>query len=477
MQRVAFEQTAGIISPADLSESGNADAFIATYGKDLLFTGETLQRGTWYYWDGVRYTPSWEKVRELAKGYGLQLLDLAQKQLREAAASNMDTKPFQLLERFALQTRSNKGITNMLQLAASKVFIREQAFDADPWILNTPGGMVDLKTGNLLAHDRAQHCRCITAADPSKAAEETRSGDASKWFAFINLITAGDTELAHYLQVVMGSALIGKPLFEGFFIAYGEGGHGKSTFFNAIAKVLGRDYSGTIDPEVFTVGYKRDRLNGIMPLVGKRLVVAQETDELTHLSSATTKRAASTDAMPGKSLYHDPGTFDPSHTLFMCTNHLPVVSSTDNGTWRRLRILPFEVAMPGGKEGIADYAAVLADEAGASILQWCIDGAVDFVQHGCRLPDCSAVEIASREWRNMSDVVAQFAAEQLEITGMENDKISASLMHANHVKWCHDNGKIAASWTTLFERLENLGICRQMTGRTIVFSGVKFTQK
>ncbi len=467
---------AGFIPPKENTDVGNSDAFIANYGKDLRYTGGQRD-GRWYAWDGKHYAESWAAVQELAKAYGLQLLELAQAQVRAAVANGEEPKRYQQLEKFALATRGVYGIRSIMQLAASKVHTAEREFDHNPWLLNTPGGMVDLKTGNLLPHDRAECCRNITAADPTTAAAERASGAASKWLEFVDLVTAGDVELANYLQCVIGSALIGKPLVEGFYIAYGEGGNGKSTFFNAITRVLGRGYAGSIDPEVLTVGYKRDRQNGLTALVGKRLVIAPESEEQARLSSATTKRVASTDAMTVKHLYADPETVDPSHSLFMFTNHLPVVSSRDNGTWRRLRVVPFEVPMPKGPENVPDYAAVLAAECPGTVLQWCIDGAVQFVANGCRIPDCTAVELATRAWKDSNDIVAMFLADAVEDTGNDGDFVPAVQMHKAFCAWCHDRGRIGLTRAELGERLEALGYTIQINKRVIQYRGVRLLER
>lgn len=73
--------------------------------------------------------------------------------------------------------------------------------------------------------------------------------------------------------------------------------------------------------------------------------------------------------------YKDPFKFEPSHTLVLYTNHLPrVVPINDDGTWRRLIVIPFNARIEG-KSDIKNYADYLVMNAGPSIMNWIIEGA------------------------------------------------------------------------------------------------------
>ncbi len=179
-------------------------------------------------------------------------------------------------------------------------------------------------------------CSKITACEPSTKGQD-------RWNRFLDTITGGDEDLKHYLQLSTGSFAIGKIYHEGIQIAIGGGRNGKSTYYNAIASVLG-DYAGSIDVNVLTT----DRMNkgaAKATLRGKRLVTCGELEETQRLSTQTLKQLASTDMLTIEEKYRQPESIRPTHHLVMFSNHLPRVGSTDDGTWRRIQLVPFNVVI------------------------------------------------------------------------------------------------------------------------------------
>ena len=140
--------------------------------------------------------------------------------------------------------------------------------------------------------------------------------------------------------MVAGMALIGAVYQEGILIAYGGGRNGKSTFFNSLGEVLG-DYSGSMDIRTLTT----EKANRGATLRGKRLVITGELEEHRRLSVSVLKQLGSTDKLNIEEKYRQPESVRQSHTLVLLTNHWPRVGSTDNGTWRRLTVVPFQAVV------------------------------------------------------------------------------------------------------------------------------------
>jgi putative DNA primase/helicase len=457
----------------DFSDVGNANAFIRINKDDLLYTAS---RG-WHVWTGTRY----QQGDHLAMGRAIDYTDImlqeALKEYRDATTAGDENaaKSAQAYLKYAKASRRVRNIKSMLEAAQVHYHAEASRLDSDPFILNTPWGMVDLHTGHYLAHDRAERCTLSTPDHkyPSVEAEE-EAGGAQLWRDFLILVTNGDIEYMNYLQVVIGSSLIGKPLVEGLYIVYGNGRNGKSTFFKALQLALGDDYTGNINADVFTAGYNRDRENAMTPLIGKRLVCCGELEEGTTLSTSTTKRIASTDDLVVRRLYADRETVKPTHHVFLFTNHLPKVNTTDHGTWRRIHILPFDATMPEGDKDIPDYGSYLAEEAGETILQWCIDGAVKFVQAGCHLPPCTAVNMASTSYQADEDTTAQFLADRIEITGNPNDKIPSKDLFNAINNYAADNNKRGKTFSVLNKELENHGLNFVAESRRVNWIGIKW---
>lgn len=183
----------------------------------------------------------------------------------------------------ALRSRGVARIGGMLELSKHDLVVPADKLDADPFLLNTPDGIVDLRTGEMKAHDIDSPylwCTKMTSVAPGQQGGEM-------WMDFLNTITCGDASLAGFLQLVAGMASIGKVFHEGIIIANGSGRNGKSTFFNALGAVLG-DYTGHMNIETLTTD-RQNRGPELATLRGKRLVIAGELEEGRRLSNATVK--------------------------------------------------------------------------------------------------------------------------------------------------------------------------------------------
>ena len=300
--------------------------------------------------------------------------------------------------------------------------------DANPFDLNTPAGIVDLTSGRLRPHERAAYCSQITQTGPDNRGMEM-------WSDFLDTITCGDGSIRGFLQLVAGMSLIGAVFQEGIIIAYGGGRNGKSTYFNALGAVLG-DYTGSIDIKVITT----DRANkgaSLATLRGRRLVITGELEEHQRLSVATLKQLASTDRLVIEEKFKQPETVKQTHTLVLFTNHLPRVGSTDNGTWRRLIVVPFNATIPAGT-GIQNYADVLAKEAGGAILTWAIEGAVNFVRNGFRLDIPEVVEEATEAYRARENWLDSFINERC--IREPNARVGAADLYREYREWAESTG-------------------------------------
>src|SRR5262249_53410195 len=125
---------------------------------------------------------------------------------------------------------SAKVVASIEKLARSdrRHAVRGEDWDRDLWLLNTPGGAVDLRNGELLPHDRARLMTKITNAAPS------RSADCPLWFAFLDRATGGNRELQAFLQRMVGYVLTGAIKDHAIFFIWGTGGNGKSVFLNLL---------------------------------------------------------------------------------------------------------------------------------------------------------------------------------------------------------------------------------------------------
>lgn len=364
----------------------------------------------------------------------------------------------------AKRTRQASRLVAMVELAKHDMVVPAARLDADPFLLNTPAGEVDLRTGELKEHggDSPWHyCTRITRSAPGHTMEGT-----SLWYGFLETVTCGDVALARFLQMAAGMALVGQVYCEGILLACGSGRNGKSTLFNALAAVLG-DYAGSLDVQVLT-GERQNRGAALATLRGKRLVLASELEQGQRLSASVLKQIASTDRLVVEEKYKSPETVEQTHTLVLFTNHLPRVGSSDLGTWRRLTVVPFQAEI---SQGIPNYAQTLVEKAGGDILSWAIEGARQFLEGGCVLNPPEAVVRATREYRAREDWLGRFLAEGY--TPPPDGRAGARELYQRYRDWAQGNGEFVRCERSFAEEMKGKGFEKDKYGGKMVYRNLQ----
>lgn len=350
---------------------------------------------------------------------------------------------------YVIKRRFSHYITATLKEARPMVEIDSAMLDSNPFLLNTPSGVYDLTVGidSVREHRPEDLMTKITAKSPSLKGKDL-------WLKSVNTIFGGNKELIDYVQQMCGMALFGKVYVEACIIAYGEGGNGKSTFFNSISTVIG-DYYGSIASDVLTTSIKRDKQADLAELRGRRLVIAAETKVGDRLDESTIKRMCSTDKINACKKYKDPFDFTPSHTLVIYTNNLPKVATVDDGTWRRIIVIPFNHKFTG-KEDIKNYSEVLVEEAGEYILYWLIEGAKKAYDNHFHIVNPKEVEDAINGYREKSDSIAIFIEERCD-TSDKDALCPSGELYTQYRNYCYQNGESARSTTDFYDAIERLG--------------------
>ena len=281
-----------------------------------------------------------------------------------------------------------------------------------------------------------------------------------KWFKLKRY--AGDEEIYAELK------LLG-PGVEALIIAYGDGRNGKSTFWNAISRVLGL-YSGNISADTLTVGCRRNIKPEMAEVKGKRLLIAAEMQEGARLNDSTVKQLCSTDDVFAEKKYKDPFSFKPCHTLVLYTNHLPRVSASDDGIWRRLIVIPFNAKIEG-KADIKNYGEYLYENAGESILAWIIEGAKKVIALDYQIPVPDCVTKAINEYRSQNDWFGHFLDEKCDVD--ESFKESSSALYQAYRNYSLDCNEYVRSTADFYFALEKAGFERLTLNRKRYFKGLK----
>lgn len=389
-------------------------------------------------------------------------------QLREAKAriakaeGDGELKAAQELLKTVLGRRNDKKLSAGLSQAIPMLKIKTEDLDKDPFLLNTPSGTIDLRTGTLKPHDPNDYLMKMTGCSPSEEGAE-------EFDRFLTEITSYDNELKSYLQMVSGMCLIGEVFRETLMIAYGTGGNGKSTFFNLLSYVMG-SYAGTLPAELF-VGNQNNKGAELAELKGKRFVIAAELQEGARLDTGTVKNLCSTDPIHAARKYKDPFEFIPSHHCVLYTNNLPRVVATDTGTWDRLTVIPFTGRFRNTQKEIPNYAAVLYEKVGGACLQWMIAGAKMFIDSGYKLTPPKCVSDAIADYADANDWISDFVSNYCEMKIDYTER--ASDMYTAYQQYCYSIGERPRTRAVLTSALERVGIVHFKNNRGKFYSGAR----
>ena len=385
-----------------------------------------------------------------------------------AAFSEAQRRSFEKYERaetyrkYAIKRRDTKYISAALKEARPMIQIEQRVLDADEFLLNLPSGTCDLRTGAVREHNAQDYITKQTAVDPS--------GDGMDvWEDALQTFFQGDTDLIRYVQEIVGLAAIGKVYIEALVIAYGEGRNGKSTFWNTIARVLGT-YSGNMSADTLTVGCKRNVKPELAEAKGKRMIIAAELEEGMRLNTSNVKQLCSTDEIYAEKKYKAPFSYVPTHTLVLYTNHLPRVGAIDQGTWRRLIVIPFNAKIEG-KADIKNYADFLFKMAGGAVLQWIIEGAKRVIASDYKIAQPRVVQDAIQKYKENNDWLSHFLEDCCEIDPSYEAK--SGEVYNTYRSYCNQMGEYARSTTDFYTAIEAADFTRHKTKKGMLIRGFR----
>lgn len=373
----------------------------------------------WVAWDGHKW----------AKDKANRHLSLVRKVCAQASAEALARIEGAKGERIAQRVASYNVIANVAKLAAVEpaMQVTVEQLDADIYHLNTKSGMVDLKTGALLPHDRSRMATKCTAV------EVDFSKPAPQWQAFLNEACNGDAELIGYLQRLAGYSATGSTKEHVLAFAHGSGGNGKGTFLGAIGNVLG-DYATVASADVFLASNNQRHPTELASLMGARLVHAQEIDPSRKWDEAKVKSLTGGDKISARFMRQDLFEFSPQFTLIIAGNTKPEITNVDDAMRRRMHLIPFETK-PAKKD--VDLPDKLKEEYPA-ILAWVIEGARMWLERGLDAP--KVVVDATEEYLAGEDALARWVAERC-VYGPDNEMATGDAFD-DFRTWCKDNNEV-----------------------------------
>lgn len=362
----------GAKAEAPVTEDSLAILLAREHGKNIRWCP---QHGRWYIWNDRRWIPDetgqvFEMARNICRSFSIQTGK--DKWGKHATVSSV--------ERF--------GRTQ------PELVAQDSEWDANPNILGTPDGAVDLVTGKVIPAKRGLMATKAAAVSPSD--EEPKL-----WLRFLHEACGGDDDLVCYLQRVCGYALTGDTSEQCLFFCFGPGKNGKSVFINTVGGILG-DYAKTAAMDMLNASAESKHSTDLAMLRGARLVTASETDEGQSWSERRIKELTGRDKITARFMRQDNFTYRPEFKLLIVGNHKPVLTAVDDALRRRFNIVPFLTKPTSPNLRLEDD--LRAEWPG--ILRWMIDGCLNWRSEGLDRPE--AVERETAEYFDDQDLLAQW---------------------------------------------------------------------
>jgi putative DNA primase/helicase len=344
------------------SDSDLARGFVAANVECLRYLHAT---GQWFFWDDSRWRPE----------PTLKVLDLAQVYCEGVAATFRAKK---------LADRRTIDAVVHLARADRRIATEIGQWDANPWLLCCPDGTIDLRTGELLEARREDLLTVQTRVTPG--------GTCKIWRKTVLEIFGGDKDLVHFVQRWFGLCLTGEMKEHKFVFAHGGGGNGKTLLVGTVAWAMG-DYADMAPMETFMSSRGSRHPTELAALMGRRLIVASETQDGQHWATIRIKQIVGGDPISARYMRRDFFTFQPACKLTIFGNHKPDLASIDEAWKRRMLLLPFLINFSGRED--RTLAEKLRGEA-PGILAWCIEGLRAYLKDGLQPPE--AVTKATEEY-------------------------------------------------------------------------------
>lgn len=418
--------------PSGFSDEALALDFAHYHRDDLRYVAIW---GKWLLWSGTQWRAD----------DTLMAFDLVRHVCRDAAARCKT-------ERLSTTIASAKTVAAVERLAKAdrRLAATSDQWDADAWALNTPAGLVDLRTGILKPSLPSDYNTRLTTVAPG--------GSCPIFRDFLNRITGGDKELQKFLQRAFGYALTGSVQEHALLFFYGTGANGKSVLLKTISDILG-DYHQQAPIETFTASIHQRHETELAALRGARLVTAVETEEGRRWAEARIKTLTGGDKISARFMRQDYFQFDPQFKLVIAGNHKPGLRTVDEAIRRRFHLVPFAVTIPPAERD-PDLTTKLQSE-WPGILKWMIEGCLEWQRQGLSPP--AVVRDATSAYLDAEDALAAWMGEKCDRDPNAEERSQA--LFSSWKTWAERSGEYFGNSKTFRNKLETCGVLHKLDRR------------
>ena len=415
------------------SDLGNAERFVDMHGDKVRWCPA---RKSWFLYDGTRWAPD-------ERGHVVKLAHETARSVFKDAAHETDEAKQKEIAKFAVASQNKNRIDGMLSQAKPYLAVSMDELDRDPWDLNCANGTLDLRTGELRAHDPAN---LITRVAPV----EYDPGATCPRFKQFLKETLVDENVISFMKRYAGYTLTGITRERLFAILWGGGKNGKTTLVELLQDTMG-DYSTNTDTETILAKKYQGVGNDVAALKGARFVSAAEVERGRRLAESKVKQLTGSDTVTARFLFGEPFDFRPQFKLWLSTNNKPVIQGTDDAIWDRIRLVPFTQRFEGARQD-PKLSEKLREEL-PGVLAWMVRGCLEWQEHGLGEPE--TVKAATDQYRQDMDTLAAFIEDRCIV---RRDAVAqATPLYKEYRMWCDDTGERPETQKTFGMRLTERG--------------------
>jgi putative DNA primase/helicase len=440
-------QQAEVLDGGTITEDGIAEIFARRHAGTLRYCHHSR---AWFEWNGVRWrrdetARAFQYSRRLGREHSAGRNPAEIRQARKVAFASG-------VERFAMSDEA--------------FAVTSEVWDQDLYLLGTPDGTVDLRTGNLRPAESSDGITKLTAVGPAFGVP------CPRWLAFLDEATGGDAELIRFLRQWCGYSLTGDTREHAFVFMYGEGGNGKSVFLSTLTGIAG-DYARVASMQAFTASKNDRHLTEIASLQGARIVTASETEHGKAWAEARLKSLTGGDTISARFVKKDAFEFVPQLKLTVVGNHKPKLQNVDEAMRRRLSIVPF-TRKPANPDPMLERKL---REEWPAILAWMIEGCLNWQANGLVRPD--GVKAATTEYFETQDMFGQWLTEECDLEpGNDHKRETSAALYSSWSTFAKAAGEEAGSRVEFNDRLGSKGaVSRKGTGGRREYRGIRLQPK
>lgn len=429
----------------ETTEDANAQLLATTYRDTLRYL---LEADHWAAWTGARW--------DLTAG-GQKTAEHHARELFRRLPADDDKQTA-----WRKRSLSRAGITNALQLASSTpgMACTSGNFDTNSDQLNTPTGVIDLKTGELYPHTPEQMHSKTTLTGPEAM-------KTPMWDRFLAETFKNAPDVKEYVHRLIGYSATGRVGEQILPFFYGNGANGKSVLAEIIQRVLG-DYAQAA-PAGFLIEKREQHPTELMRLRGARAVFASEVPDGAVFDEAKTKALTGGDTITARKMHQDFVSFQPTHTLFVLGNHQPAVGAGGPSFWRRIRLIPFMNVVPEDQRDDQLVEKIISQEA-SGVMAWIIKGAVAYYKDGLHAPE--SVLAATSDYEESEDHFGRFLEDVCHVGGGSHCTVAYVRMRYAYTDWCRLEGAVAASQNRFTRELASRGVGTTRVGGERLYTNV-----